>query len=328
MKGNSDMYSLKGLIAAPFTAMKADRSINLDIIEKQVNFYVANGVAGVFVCGTTGEGASLTTAERVQIADKWCKTAPKELKVVVHVGDNSIDACRLMAANAQKSNASAIGAIAPNFFKPNSVDVLVDYCNQIASAAPELPFYYYHMPSMTGVNFPMIDFLEKAPGKIKNLAGIKFTYEDLMDFHLCQKFEDGRYDMLFGRDEILLCGLALGAKGAIGSTYNFASPLYNQLIDEFNAGNLERARVLQHKSMQMIKIIASIGCPFLAASKAIMKELGLDLGPVRLPLTDINEQFTSLISKLEQLGFFDFCSKQKASSKIKTAVLNQKESRV
>jgi N-acetylneuraminate lyase len=320
------MYSLKGLIAAPFTAMKADRSINFDIIEKQAAFYTANGVSGVFVCGTTGEGFSLTTAERIQIADTWCKTAPKELKVVVHAGDNSIDACKVMAANAQKSNASAIGAIAPNFFKPGSVDVLVEYCRQIASAAPELPFYFYHMPSMTGVNFPMIDFLQKASGKIKNLAGIKFTYEDLMDFHLCQKFEDGRFDMLFGRDEILLCGLALGAKGAIGSTYNFASPLYNQLIDEFNAGNLERARVLQHKSMEMIKIIGSIGCPFLSASKAIMKELGIDCGPVRLPLTDISPQQQSLLmSKLEQLGFFDFCSKSKTSFKVKTAALNQKE---
>lgn len=323
------MYSLKGLIAAPFTAMKADRSINLGIIEKQAAFYAANGVAGVFICGTTGEGISLTTAERLQIADTWCKVAPKELKVVVHVGDNSVEACRVLAAQAQKANASAIGAIAPNFFKPGSVDVLVDYCNQIASAAPELPFYFYHMPSMTGVNFPMIDFLQKASGKIKNLAGIKFTYEDLMDFHLCQKFEDGRFDMLFGRDEILLCGLALGAKGAIGSTYNFASLLYNQLIDEFSAGNLERARVLQYKSMQMIKTIASVSCPFLAASKAIMKELGLDLGPVRLPLTDITaQQLTSLMSKLEQIGFFDFCSKQKTSAKNKTTVFSQKEVRV
>jgi N-acetylneuraminate lyase len=320
------MHRLKGLIAAPFTAMKADGSINLGIIEKQASFYIANGVSGVFVCGTTGEGLSLTLGERIQIADTWCKASPKELKVIVHVGDNCIDSCRTMAAAAQKSNAAAIGAIAPNFFRPGSVDLLVEYCRQIASAAPELPFYYYHIPSMTGVNFSMRNFLEKASGKIKNLAGIKFTYEDLMDFHLCQKFEDGKFDMLFGRDEILLCGLALGAKGAIGSTYNFASPLYIQLMDEFNAGNLERARVLQEKSMEMIKLIATAECPFLSASKAIMKNLGIDLGPVRLPLADItSQQFDLLMSRLDKIGFFDFCSKQDSifKPKIKSIVADK-----
>ncbi|HBG28241.1 MAG: hypothetical protein A2Y10_12840 [Planctomycetes bacterium GWF2_41_51] len=319
------MY-IEGLIAAPFTALKSDLTVNFGLIEKQAAFYAANDVSGVFVCGTTGESLSLGLTERIQIADIWCRVAPKKLKVIVHVGDNNLDACKMMAFEAQKSNAAAIGTIAPNFFRPGSVDNLVEFCRQIASAAPELPFYYYHIPSMTGVNFSMFEFLKKASGKIKNLAGIKFTYEDLMDFHLCQKFEDGRFDMLFGRDEILLCGLALGAKGAIGSTYNFASPLYIQIINEFKAGNLERARVLQHKSMEMIKIIASVDCPFLSASKSLMRELGVDCGPVRLPLTNISpQQHELLISNLEQMGFFDFCSKQTSFLKPKIKTIIQKE---
>jgi N-acetylneuraminate lyase len=313
------MVHIEGLVTAPFTAMNSNRSINLNVIEKQAEFYSANNLAGVFICGTTGEGMSLTLAERLEIAERWCKVADKKLKVIVHVGENSIEACKKMANQAQKSGAYAVGMIAPSFFKPATVDVLVDYCSQVAASAPELPFYFYHMPSMTGVNFSMVSFLEKASGRIPNLAGIKYTYEDLMDYYLCRTFEGGRFDILFGRDEILLCGLALGAKGAVGSTYNFAAPLYYQLISEFNHGNLEKARALQQKSMEMIKILASAGCSFLAVSKALMKRLGVDCGPVRLPLTDITDkQYESVISKLEEIGFFKFCGGQTSYLKSKT----------
>jgi len=302
------MHHIEGLVAAPYTAMNPDCSINLKAIEKQAEFYSANNLAGVFICGTTGEGMSLTLAERLEIAERWCKVADKKLKVIVHVGENSIEACKKMANQAQKSGAYAVGMIAPSFFKPATVDVLVDYCAQVAASCPELPFYFYHMPSMTGVNFSMVSFLEKASGKIPNLAGIKYTYEDLMDYYLCRTFEGGRYDILFGRDEILLSGLALGAKGAVGSTYNFAAPLYHQLISEFNRGNLDKARALQQKSMEMIKILASAGCPFLAVSKALMKRFTVDCGPVRLPLTDITDkQYESVIGRLEKIGFFEFC---------------------
>jgi N-acetylneuraminate lyase len=317
------MYHIEGLIAAPFTAMNSDCSINLNAIEKQAEFYSANNLAGVFICGTTGEGMSLTLAERLEIAERWCKTADKKLKVIVHVGENSIEACKKMANQAQKSGAYAVGMIAPSFFKPATVDVLVDYCAQVAASSPELPFYFYHMPSMTGVNFSMVSFLEKASGRIPNLAGIKYTYEDLMDYYLCRTFEGGKFDILFGRDEILLSGLVLGAKGAVGSTYNFAAPLYYQLISEFNSGNLEKARALQQKSMEMIKILASAGCPFLSVTKTLMKRFGVDCGPVRLPLTNVTDkQYESVISKLEKIGFFEFCDGRKLfpKSKIKSVV--------
>ena len=309
---------IEGLITAPYTAMNSDGSINLNAIEKQAEFYSLNNLAGVFVCGTTGESMSLSMAERLEIAERWCKSADKTLKVIVHVGENCIEACKKMAYHSQKSGAYGIGMIAPSFFKPASVDILVDYCSKVAASAPELPFYYYHMPSMTGVNFSMISFLEKASAKIPNLAGIKYTYEDLMDYYLCRTFEGGRFDILFGRDEILLCGLALGAKGAVGSTYNFAAPLYHQLINEFKSGNLDKARQLQQKSMEMIRILACVGCSFLAASKALMKEFGIDCGTVRLPLYEINsQQYGSMMNQLEQVGFFSFCNGRQLASNSK-----------
>lgn len=299
---------LTGLIAAPFTAFHADGSLNLPLIEKQTASLIANGVAGAFVCGTTGEGASLTTAERMQAAERWQSAAGEALRIIVHVGHASLAECRALAAHAQKIGAAGVGCLAPFFFKPSSVEDLVLYCAEVAAAAPELPFYFYHIPSMTGVNFPAAEFLRAAANRIPNLAGIKFTFENLMDYADCVRFEGGRYDILFGRDEILLAGLSLGARGAIGSTYNFAAPVYHRIIAAFEKGDIATAQTEQARANAMISAFLRFGG--LPAGKAIMKMIGIDCGPVRLPLrtlTAVSE--AKLREELERAGFFEFCSR-------------------
>ncbi len=108
---------------------------------------------------------------------------------------------------------------------------------------------------MTGCHVPMLSFLEQAARMIPNLAGIKYTHEDFMDFLSCIHFENGRYDMLWGRDENLLSALVLGARGGVGSTYNYAAPLYLNLIRAFDDGNLNEARKLQQLSIDMIRLL-------------------------------------------------------------------------
>lgn len=304
---------IKGLVAAPYTAMNSDCSINLEAIEAQARFLHKNGVSGAFICGTTGESASLTTEEKKDIAERWVDVAPSALKVILYVGGDCLEDCKTLGAHAQEIGAWGIGVMAPYFFKPSNVEDLVSFCAEVAASAPSLPFYFYHMPSMTGVNFPMIRFLEQASKKIPNLAGIKYTHEDLMDYQLCLAFEDGRYDMLFGRDEMLVCGLSLGARGAVGSTYNFASPLYNNIIAAFDGGDLADARKLQKKSVDLIQLLFQAPASFQAVGKSVMRMLGIDCGPVRPPLTNMTQTaYENLKVGLEKPGFFEYCSRDKA----------------
>ena len=293
---------LNGLIAAPFTPMLPDKSVNWDMIPKLVDWLAGNGVTAAFICGTTGEGFSLSTEERMRLAECWLKSAAKKLKVVVHVAHNSLDESRRLAAHAEQIGADAIASIGPTFFRPNSVEQLVDFCAPVAAAAPGLPFYYYHMPAMTGVNLPMIDFLRHGSKRIPNLAGIKFTDENLMSYTQCLNFEDGRFNLLFGRDEILLAALALGATGAVGSTYNYIAPVYHQVMAAFAAGNMPEARRWQSLSIQIIAVMARHGG--LPAGKAMMGMIGLDCGPVRPPLKNLSpEELKVFRSELEQVGF-------------------------
>lgn len=295
----------RGLIAAPFTPFHADGSLNLDVIPDYASLLRRRGVQSVFVCGTTGEGASLTTEERELVAEAWMRSAEPGLSVIVHVGGCALGEARRLAGHAARIGAAAFAALAPYFFKPASAAMLGEWCAGVASAAASLPFYFYHIPSMTGVSLSMREFLAAAEG-IPNLAGIKYTHEDLADYAGSLHYRAGRYDLLFGRDELLYEGWMNGARGAVGSTYNYASPLYLQLIASLEEGDLERARMLQDKSIEMIAICNSAGVSHLAASKALMSWLGVDCGPVRLPLAPIDaQQLQALEGRLEAAGYFE-----------------------
>jgi len=297
---------IEGLVAAPFTPMDADGRVHPDAVEGYAALVARSGVAGAFVCGTTGESLLLTAEERMLLAEAWIDAAPEGLRVIVHTGAESLDDAERLAGHAAASGAWGIGAMPPTFFRPGGVD-LVAWCAAVAAAAPDLPFYYYHIPGMTGVHVPMADFLPAAAERIPNLAGVKFTHEDLCDFGLAMDACGDRLDLLYGRDESLLAGLALGARGAVGSTYNFAAPLYVRLMEAFDAGDLDRARDLQRTARQMIRTLRGVTGDFLPAAKAVMAMVGVDCGTVRPPLASLTPNEVDAVREgLERLGFDDF----------------------
>jgi N-acetylneuraminate lyase len=164
------------------------------------------------------------------------------------------------------------------------------------------------MPAMTGVTIPVTDLLVETADTIPNFVGVKFTHEDLMDYGCAGRIEGGRYSMLFGRDEILIAGLSIGAVGAVGSTYNFAAPLFVNLIRAFNEGDMLTARAEQARARDFISVLHRRGG--LSAGKSVMKLIGVDCGPVRLPLRQLTEsQEAALRTDLEAIGFFEYCCK-------------------
>jgi N-acetylneuraminate lyase len=123
-----------------------------------------------------------------------------------------------------------------------------------------------------------------------------------MDLLSCIHFENSQYDILWGRDENLLSGMAMGVKAAIGSTYNYIAPLYHQLIKAFNQGDLQKARDLQQASVEIIRLLGSYGG--IPTGKAFMKLLGMDCGNCRLPMIDLSsEQMKSFISTTALTSF-------------------------
>ncbi|HSI83731.1 MAG TPA: dihydrodipicolinate synthase family protein [Candidatus Methylacidiphilales bacterium] len=303
-------FRFLGLVAAPFTPFRANGSLNLEIIPTYARFLQRNGVTAAFVCGTTGEGASMTVAERKLVAEAWLNGAPNDFPIIVHAGHSCLEDARELAAHAEKIGAAAVAALSPYFFKPRNNGELLAFNIALAAAAPSLPYYFYNIPAMTGMSLPMKEFCVAAATSIPNFAGVKYTYEDLPDYEACIRLEGGRFDMLFGRDEILASAWARGARGFVGSTYNFAAPLYMQIIEALKAGENEKAERLQATAVEMIQAGLSIGASGLAAFKAIMPMVGVDCGPVRLPLTQPPaEMLERLRAILKEIGFFSYASK-------------------
>ncbi len=271
---------LAGLVAAPHTPFHVDGRLNPDQVAEQAQLLDEANVNGVFVCGTTGESLSLTTAERRDIAERWVACYRGRKPVVLHVGSNSLPEAQQLARHAQEIGADAIAAMAPSFFKPTRLDDLIDYCAAVAAAAPQVPFYYYDIPTMTGVTIPTATFLREAAPRIPTLHGVKFTNGDLMLLQECLALQS--FDIVFGFDEMLLAGMALGVRGAVGSTYNFAAPLYQKIIAALERNDFVEARRCQLQSVQMIRVLQEFG--FSRASKAMMTLVGVDCGPVRCPL--------------------------------------------
>ena len=299
-------HPLHGLIAATHTPFHADGALNLAVVEQQAAHLLAGQVRFAFIGGSTGESHSLTLDERRALAQRWFEVARgTELKIIVHVGSNCLAEARSLAAQAQQLGAVAIAALTPSYFKPRNLDALIACCADIAAAAPATPFYYYDIPVLTGVNFPMPEFLALAPARIPTLAGLKFTNPDLMAYQLCLRADGGRWDVPFGVDEHFLGALAMGAKGAVGSGFNFAAPIYQRLLTAFAAGDLAAARVEQFRGVQLIQLFVSYG--YMGAAKAVMKMLGVDVGAARLPNTNLTpEQVKELRGKLEAIGFFEW----------------------
>jgi N-acetylneuraminate lyase len=297
---------LHGLVVATHTPFHADGSLNLGAVEKQAAHFLRQNVNFIFAGGTTGECHSLTLDERRALAQRWVEVARgTALKIVIHVGSNCLADARALAAQAQSLGATAIAAFSPSYFKPRNLDTLIACCADIASSAPETPFYFYDIPSMTGVNFPMIDFVARASARIPTLAGLKFTNPDLMTYQFLLRADGGAWDVPFGVDEHFLGGLAVGARGAVGSGYNFAAPIYQRLMRSFAAGDIAAAREEQYRGSRLVQLLISYG--YMSAAKAIMEMLGVPVGPARLPHSALTaEQNNSLRRQLETMGFFEW----------------------
>lgn len=304
------MEKITGLINAPFTPFYPNGEVNLEPIPAYAAMLAKNGIKGVFINGSSGEGYMLTEEERMLLTEKWIESAPENFKVIVHVGSTCVKQSNKLAAHAQEAGAWGIGAMASPFPKAGRIEELVKYCEEIACGAPDLPFYFYHIPALSGVFLPMLPFLKAVDGRIPNFAGIKYTFESIYEYNQCRLYKNNKFDMLHGQDETILPSLAMGgAQGGIGGTTNYNGRELVGIIEAWNAGDIETAREKQNFSQDVINVIVNYRGN-IVGGKRIMKLIGLDLGKNRTPFQNMSDEEEEAMKKeLEAIGFFERCNK-------------------
>ena len=295
------MIDVKGLVVAPFTAFKEDGSLDLARVAAQQRYYKDNDITGVFACGTTGEGSALTAEEKKALLKEWCKYKEENFAIIAFLGGTSTRECIDLAEFAAECGADAVAMTAPYYQKAANVRDLVLTLAEVAASVPDLPFFYYHIPCLTNVNFPMYALLKEADALIPNFAGIKYTFENMMDYQLCLNFKDRKYKIMWGRDEMLLEALAIGADTFIGSTYGYNAPIYSAIIEAYNAGDMQKAADLQLEACRIIEYLNKYGN---GAGKAFMKAADMDLGPTRRPFHTLTEaEYVAFVEDLKSTQF-------------------------
>lgn len=297
------------ILNAVFTPFSGDGSVNYNRVPDLFDHAIRTGAQGVFLNGTTGECMSLSIAERNQIVEKWFDYRTRldrpDFKIFVHVGSSNLREAVEMAEHAQQQGADGIAMVPTFYFRPNNLSELIQQCEYVASAAAETPFYYYNIPSLTGVTFPLIDFMEEVIKRIPTFAGLKNSYTNIVDYQHCIHFAKDKYSLYWGTDETFMMLYAAGNRHYVGSTYNYMGGVYHKMLEAYHAGKTNEVIALQAAADSIYKIILQYNG--IAAGKEIMNIIGVECGPVRLPLRSFTKaESQTLLRKLQETSFFQF----------------------
>ena len=239
------------------------------------------------------------------MAEAYVLAAKGRMKSFVQVGHNSLKASAELAGHAEAIGADAVSATPTGYFKVSGEEELVEGLLPIVEAAPKTPFYYYHIPFLSGVTLDPMKLTDRAMDRLPTFCGIKYSDgATLYNLPLLEKVGPG-LEFLAGSDEAYLMSVAQGFRAAVGSTYNYAAPLYDNVRAALSAGDFKGAQMWQKRALEMIELM--FGTCGRASLKVMMQMVGIDCGPVRRPIDPASpEQIAALRKGLEEMGWFDW----------------------
>ena len=283
---------MKGIFTALLTPFKDDYSINEASLKKLVEFNLEKGINGFYVGGSTGEGLIMTSDERKEVFRIVKEAAGDKVPLIAHCGSISTDEAISMAKTAEALGYDAVSAVAPLYYG-FSFPAIRKYYDDIVSSV-NIPMVVYNFPGGSGVTFTADYAAEMF--KDERYMGIKHTSSDLYTLHQFKQKIDRPVTIFNGFDEMCLGGLAMGADGAIGSTYNFMGDKFIKIFEAFNAGDMATAQAIQTEANEIIAEM--IKYTVLPCEKAIMTHLGIDCGPCRRPFLPLTKEANEAMARI------------------------------
>jgi len=288
---------LQGCFPALVTPFTPQGSVDESGLRQNIDRLIANGVAGVVPCGTTGESATLSWQEHNRVVSIAVEQAAGRCKVIAGAGSNNTLESIEAAKHAQESGADAILCITPYYNKPTQLGLIKHY--QKIAAGADIPIVVYNVPGRTGVNL-LPETLEEI-AKIDTVVGVKEASGDLSQVSEIHRRLGDRISILSGDDALTLPIIALGGSGVISVVGNFVSEKMSTMVQLALEGNFAKARELHEQLLTVCNAMFIESNPI--PVKAVMAMLGYPAGPVRLPLTDCTDQNKqTLLTVLKEAG--------------------------
>lgn len=290
---------LSGVIVPLVTPFDENNRIDFGAVRQVVDFVVGKGVQAVMAGGTTGEGMLLSLEERKALTETVVDQVNGRVKVIVHTGCIDTGSTIELSQHAWKTGANIISVIVPYFFTFNDEQIYRHFAT-VAASVPDAPVLLYSFPGNAKNNIsPALlgRLLKTSP----NIAGIKSSSEDLVQFQEYVQIGGESFTACFGVDELMLGGLVFGGKAQISGNANSFPEPFVQLYNAFRTGNIELAQKLQRVVNSIVGIHR--GGSTTAYFKATLGLRGIPAGRVRPPMRELSpEEFEEVQSELKISG--------------------------
>lgn len=291
-KGN-----FNGIYSAIFSIYDKDLNVKKDAVKKLVDYHLEKGVKGFYVCGNTGECLTLPVKTRKQMLEAVVEANAGRGKIMAHVGAGHYDEVMELIDHANTLDIEAIASLPPSLQRYYNEDENVEFYKAVAKRSKH-PVYAYVTAML---NADPVRFAQKVDA-IDNIAGIKMSIPDYFNFGKIT-YNCPELNVLNGPDETMLCGLSMGADGAIGTTYNIMPKLACKIYDCFTAGDMKGARDNQNKLDACISVFLGHNIDYW---KSGLRILGFDMGETVFPAKPASEEdIKDLKAKLQAVGFFE-----------------------
>ena len=278
------MAIFKGAGVAIVTPMKENLEVNYDKLEEMVNEQIAGGTDAIIITGTTGESATLTEAEHVDVIRACVEFTKHRIPVVAGTGSNCTKTAIELSVEAEKAGADGLLIVTPYYNKATQQGLIAHY-SQIAGEV-KTPIIIYNVPSRTGCNIlpETVAYLHK---NVENIVGLKEATGNMAQASKTMDLTDGKLDMYSGEDGLVLPLLSIGAIGVISVWSNVAPADVHNLCQSFFDGDIETARKIQRKGLALVDALFSEVNPI--PVKKAMNLMGKNVGPLRAPLGEMSE---------------------------------------
>ncbi len=285
----------QGVFPALITPLTKDEKLNIPALGKLLDYEMAQGANGFYIGGATGEGLLLDVPERKKLCEKSIEWIGKEKTKIVHITDMNFRNTITLAKHAEAAGADAISSIAPIYFKYDENEIY-EYYKAIAKSVNIPVIIYYTVAAGVTISLDLFNRLFE----IDNITGVKWTSSNYYEMiSLRERFPEA--NIFNGPDEMLICGLAGGADGGIGSTYNIMYPTIRKIYDCFRCGDIAQAQKTQKEADKIIRAILKYSV--IPVCKLVLEERGIEVGDASFPMIKYtNEQRKTILSALTEAG--------------------------
>jgi len=292
------MAIFKGAGVALVTPMHADGAVNYEKLEELVNEQIAGGSDAIVITGTTGESSTLSEEEHVEVIKACVSMVNKRIPVVAGTGSNCTETSIMLTKEAEKAGADGALIVSPYYNKATQKGLIRQY-TEIAKNT-DLPIILYNVQSRTGVNIEPATAATLAK-TCDNIVAVKEASGNISQIATLMQMAEGRLDLYSGNDDQITPVMALGGIGVISVLSNVAPRQTHDIVMSYLEGRTAESTALQLKALPLIHALFSEVNPI--PVKMAMNLMGKEVGPLRLPLTEMEEAHVpALVEAMKAYG--------------------------